>query len=173
MRSRWPRWPDRLDPAQFPEDEFPVYCMQCGYELRGLAESRCPECGEPFDRGRLLVLQYLKQRRPRSERLHRLGRIAFWTALTVYFGSVVTSAVLLEVAHWRLKAADPDFTVIELLLMGVLTASFVLRFIALLLFWAGLLLSWFGIPRPVRRKLKMVRERVKEERRRRANEGTS
>ena len=24
-------------------------CERCGYDLRGLTESRCPECGAPFD----------------------------------------------------------------------------------------------------------------------------
>lgn len=24
-------------------------CRSCGYDLRGLSESRCPECGTPFD----------------------------------------------------------------------------------------------------------------------------
>jgi hypothetical protein len=24
-------------------------CIQCGYDLRGLPEPRCPECGTPFD----------------------------------------------------------------------------------------------------------------------------
>jgi hypothetical protein len=48
----------RVDPEHFPEEDFPVHCPRCEYLLRGLAEERCPECGEPFDRGRLLVLQY-------------------------------------------------------------------------------------------------------------------
>jgi len=26
-------------------------CLWCGYRLRGLVESRCPECGKPFDPG--------------------------------------------------------------------------------------------------------------------------
>ncbi len=29
-------------------DGFPI-CVPCGYDLRGLAEPRCPECGAPFD----------------------------------------------------------------------------------------------------------------------------
>lgn len=28
-------------------------CLPCGYDLRGLPEPRCPECGEPFDRALL------------------------------------------------------------------------------------------------------------------------
>ncbi len=45
----------RVDPAFFPEDEFPIFCLKCKYELRGLPDGRCPECGEPLDRSRQLV----------------------------------------------------------------------------------------------------------------------
>lgn len=31
------------------ESEDTGYCASCGYNLRGLAEARCPECGVPFD----------------------------------------------------------------------------------------------------------------------------
>lgn len=27
----------------------PGHCVNCGYNLRGLPEPRCPECGQPFD----------------------------------------------------------------------------------------------------------------------------
>jgi hypothetical protein len=26
-----------------------MYCLSCGYDLRGLPENRCPECGRAFD----------------------------------------------------------------------------------------------------------------------------
>jgi len=32
---------------------FPDHCLKCGYNLRGLPEPRCPECGTPFDPSRL------------------------------------------------------------------------------------------------------------------------
>lgn len=48
-----------VDPASFPEDEFPVRCPRCNYLLRGLPDGRCPECGTAFERGRLLVAQYV------------------------------------------------------------------------------------------------------------------
>ncbi len=31
----------------------PGVCTKCGYDLRGLPEPRCPECGTPFDPKRL------------------------------------------------------------------------------------------------------------------------
>lgn len=49
----------RVDPNRFSEDEFPVVCPKCDYALRGLPDGRCPECGTEFDRGRLLVQQYV------------------------------------------------------------------------------------------------------------------
>ena len=50
-----------VDPSRFPEDAFPIHCPECGYALQHLPEPRCPECGQPFDRGRLLVLQYAER----------------------------------------------------------------------------------------------------------------
>ncbi len=37
LRNRW--WPESR----------PGHCLVCGYDLRGLPEPRCPECGTPFD----------------------------------------------------------------------------------------------------------------------------
>jgi hypothetical protein len=53
---------EHLDPAEFvpatstiePSTiDADLACPCCDYNLRGLTESRCPECGEPFDRQRL------------------------------------------------------------------------------------------------------------------------
>jgi hypothetical protein len=35
-------------PRPIPE-EWGLRCVNCGYDLTGLVERRCPECGEPFD----------------------------------------------------------------------------------------------------------------------------
>ena len=48
-----------VDPAAFPEDEYPVHCLKCGYLLRGLPDGKCPECAKEFERGRLLVREYV------------------------------------------------------------------------------------------------------------------
>lgn len=49
----------RVDPDTFPEEEFPTWCLKCEYSLRGLTDNRCPECGTEFDRGQLLVREYV------------------------------------------------------------------------------------------------------------------
>lgn len=70
----------RVDPAKFPADEFPVHCPKCDYLLRGLTDERCPECGKPFDRGRLLVVQYLGDEARSSARLPEY-RLMVWCSL--------------------------------------------------------------------------------------------
>ena len=65
----------QVDPALFPEDEYPVRCLNCGYDLRTLPDGRCPECGETFARGHLLVELYARERLPRGDRNRR---IAWW-----------------------------------------------------------------------------------------------
>ena len=49
-----------VDPALFPEDAYPIYCSKCHYNLRGLPDGRCPECGTDFTRGQLLVRTYVR-----------------------------------------------------------------------------------------------------------------
>ena len=60
----------RVDPALFSEEDYPIYCGTCGYNLRGLPDGPCPECGKPFERGRELVVSYV---------LNPLGR-TWWKA---------------------------------------------------------------------------------------------
>lgn len=35
--------------SKFRLDDLTAICPKCGYNLTGLKEHRCPECGEPFD----------------------------------------------------------------------------------------------------------------------------
>ncbi len=89
----------RVDPAEFPDDEFPVYCEKCGYLLRGLAEPRCPECGTAFDRGRLLVRQYVVRHEDLAVRYTVLGRWGyrvFLLGLIGYFGITLGFATLVR-----------------------------------------------------------------------------
>lgn len=34
-------------------EDVQLFCAECGYDLTGLVEMRCPECGEVFDRDEL------------------------------------------------------------------------------------------------------------------------
>jgi hypothetical protein len=85
----------RVDPARFAENEFPVFCRKCDYALRGLPDGHCPECGTEFQRGRLLVEQYVLRTRSLSTRLGRfavrcflggagIGTLAFLVLCVVY-----------------------------------------------------------------------------------------
>jgi hypothetical protein len=67
-----------VDPEAFPEETYPVHCLQCGYALRGLPDGRCPECGEAFERGHLLVELYARGRLPgpRGRTIRRLQNVA-------------------------------------------------------------------------------------------------
>jgi len=49
-----------IDPSLFSEEAYPVHCAKCGYNLRGLPDGRCPECGTEFPRGQLLVRTYVR-----------------------------------------------------------------------------------------------------------------
>lgn len=44
---------DPIDPAK--SDEWPPLCPKCGYNLTGLPETRCPECGSSFTRRGLRI----------------------------------------------------------------------------------------------------------------------
>lgn len=48
----------RENPEALPESEFPLHCPSCSYDLTGLVNARCPECGTSFDRASLLTDQY-------------------------------------------------------------------------------------------------------------------
>lgn len=80
-----------VDPAQFSEEEYPVNCPKCGYLLRGLPDGNCPECGKPFERGRLLVLQYVHGWRGEVWRQSKPG---IWCRRLFVLGFVFNAAAL-------------------------------------------------------------------------------
>ena len=80
-----------VDPALFPEEEFPVYCPKCDYLLRGLPDGKCPECGRPFQRGQLLVRQYARETSYRLLKRTRLGKLAKWSLIAFIVLWVVSS----------------------------------------------------------------------------------
>jgi hypothetical protein len=89
-----------VDPDAFPEDAFPVQCLECGYSLRGLPDGNCPECGTPFERGVVLVDMYARGRLPRYDRARD------WSWRLRVSGFVLYLAPLIGASIWR--ARDPD-----------------------------------------------------------------
>ena len=54
------------------DDGFAI-CGLCGYDLRGLTEPRCPECGAPFDEQLLEQMAVPHKRTPRHRYCHGCG----------------------------------------------------------------------------------------------------
>ena len=57
------------EPPSVPQD-FHGFCPRCHYNLRGLAEPRCPECGRGFDPSDPRTYSFT----PRSDRLRKAAR---------------------------------------------------------------------------------------------------
>lgn len=53
-----------IDLNQLPIPDWNLKCPNCGYNLRGLPEHRCPECGQTFDMDRI-VPTWTRFREPR------------------------------------------------------------------------------------------------------------
>lgn len=140
----------RVDPAAFPEADFPVYCMRCGYELRGLAESRCPECGDPFDRGHLLLEQYIHCKRPRTDRRYRLAQRLGRAAMALILG-----ALLVNVCGRAILKTWGDALLERLTIspyVYLLMAPFLLKLLGSLCLGLHLLLWRFHLPSRTKRR---------------------
>ncbi len=144
----------RIDPAEFPEDVLPVWCMQCGYELRALPEPRCPECGTPFDRGELLVEQYARMRRPQNNWFYWAFRMSLWAGIAAQFIAIGSWSLIWLVAQILGVAefvGSIDFAFREQMLfawVGACAALFLFSFVA---FGLHAVLWLIAIPKVVRR----------------------
>ena len=74
------------------------YCRSCGYLLRGLTASRCPECGQAFDRGNPKTYRK-KPKRPLRAWLVRAAVLLLLLA-TAYAGEIGW-------LYWGWKAEQP------------------------------------------------------------------
>ncbi len=92
------RDPDKTipDPALASEGEpipadLHLHCLECGYNLSGLTEWQCPECGEKFNPRRIHTIQMLRQ--PEYFLRYRYGprdiREAFFAVLLIAVGLVL------------------------------------------------------------------------------------
>src|SRR5947209_8529114 len=68
-----------------------IFCVECGYDLRGLASARCPECGIELDRGAM------GRSRLKWARRKTIGRVPAYLA-TVWSVIARTRRVADEVA---------------------------------------------------------------------------
>ena len=76
----------------------PTFCRGCGHDLRGLPESRCPECGTHFDPGDPET--YFN--RPRSFRRHRwLRRVAVMAVAVVVLSAAGITGLWWAARHDR------------------------------------------------------------------------
>ncbi len=69
-----------------PREDEGVYCIKCGYDLRGLPGPTCPECGKPFDPND----RWTTRRDPRKR-----GEYGRWPAPTRLVGAVTVFIVML------------------------------------------------------------------------------
>jgi len=122
------------DTDLLPEDEFPVRCPKCDYLLRGLPDGRCPECGEPFERGELLVRQYVFEHgyamwkaTSAGRWAHRLLKAGLGLTLLVQLGAMVTRYLLGQqlppasmdrVGRWLILVQFPAVIVPGALMLG-------------------------------------------------------
>lgn len=135
----------KVDPSAFSEDEFPVVCPKCEYLLRGLPDGRCPECGRPFERGRLLVEQYvIEQGRRCCKWTHRLAK----NSLLVGIVLIVGGSLVFEFVSPRLGTRSP-FTI--WCFVG-LVSGYCLFFASGILYWR--------ISRQARNKPRQVMEAI-------------
>jgi hypothetical protein len=101
----------QVDPARFSEDEYPVFCRKCDYPLRGLPDGRCPECGTEFQRGRLLVEQYVLRTRLGKTRLGKFSVRCIIVASGI-FALVLLGDYLIMLVGARSPTAAPTLDVL-------------------------------------------------------------
>jgi hypothetical protein len=63
------------------KSESGIFCRSCGYDLRSLAENRCPECGREFDPVNRRTYDLKPRRRALARWLWRFGILAVLTVI--------------------------------------------------------------------------------------------
>lgn len=102
----------RVDPACFPEQEFPTVCLRCAYRIVGPVSGRCPECGQEFERGRLLVELYVRECGVPFWKHSAWGTIVRWS-WRIQGLCLLVCMVGFIVAYAATKCADPTAPVVR------------------------------------------------------------
>lgn len=90
-----------------------LYCPKCGYNLTGLTEERCPECGAGFDPLELARLQVLTTRRAK----HAVFRAVLMPIAFAFVAPFMATVFTSWTTHF-----SPSWLVILLVLLGVMAA---------------------------------------------------
>ncbi len=130
----------RVNPDEFPQEEYPVYCPDCDYLLRGLPDNhRCPECGRSFERGRLLVEQYAMEGGKRHWR--RINKYAKWTLVIAIILQIIPMLAL-SIPSLMISIFGPvNFFHLVKVALAVMTLAIVLLCVSLYLSLRGWRLS--------------------------------
>ena len=82
-----------------------MYCRQCGYQLQGLSENRCPECGQAFDPGD----SHTFRRNPQGWLVRRW----LWRAAIAVLCLPLCVATDMLVLYWGSRAEQPARAIIQ------------------------------------------------------------
>ncbi|MGE0479990.1 MAG: hypothetical protein AB7Q17_05905 [Phycisphaerae bacterium] len=160
-----------VDPAAFPETEFPVACLECGYMLHSIAQGRCPECGTAFSRGNLLVRIYARGERPRGDRVGRLRRTLFcavmfpsWLLIASPFLLAGADRLIGSTTFRHSVALASDYSIVVIIVAPLLVS---LNLVLVILYFVSL--PHFALGRRVRDAARRMRRKVRLPRRTRAS----
>lgn len=94
------------------ESDIPLLCPNCGYNLFGLPENRCPECGDPFDPDEVIA------RLPKPISRARALLLLFWPLgcilLTRGFAMLPLEEVFLRLAFLLFLVTVPGLVIAQI-----------------------------------------------------------